>query len=214
MLRDLKLDVFYPYSPERVWQAITNRRVLAQWLMENDFEPRVGHKFRFEPQPHQGVNEAIHCEVIELDEPRSLSYTWRGGLMGKPTIVTWRLVPIEGGTQLQLEHKGFESHAIASRCPEGAIASVTAERSLVPSLPAHHEQTWLDNSMPRAFLETRMAQPIEQRMPFSRGYGRAESVDTVTLNFYLNGGWHGVLNSKLQNLLSDRTQLFAKPRLT
>jgi uncharacterized protein YndB with AHSA1/START domain len=116
MLRDLKLDVFYPYSPERVWQAITNRRVLAQWLMENDFEPRIGHKFRFEPQPHQGVNEAIHCEVIELDEPRSLSYTWRGGLMGKPTIVTWRLVPMEGGTQLQLEHKGFERHGKTTLC--------------------------------------------------------------------------------------------------
>ncbi|AFZ19378.1 SRPBCC family protein [Allocoleopsis franciscana] len=197
MLRDLKLDVFYPYSPERVWQAITNRRVLAQWLMENDFEPRIGHKFRFEPQPHQGVNEAIHCEVIELDEPRSLSYTWRGGLMGKPTIVTWRLVPMEGGTQLQLEHKGFESRA---------IASVTAERSLTRSLLTHHEQTGLENSMPRAFLETRMPERIEPKMPFSRGYGRAESIDTVTLNFYLNGGWHAVLNSKLQNLLSDHTQ--------
>lgn len=197
MLRDLKLDVFYPYSPERVWQAITNRRVLAQWLMENDFEPRVGHKFRFQPQPHQGVNEAIHCEVIELDEPKSLSYTWRGGLMGKPTIVTWRLVPMEGGTQLQLEHKGFESHA---------IASVTAVRSLTQSLPTHHEQTWQDNSMARAFLETRIPEAIEPRRPFSRGYGRVESFDPVTLNFYLNGGWHAVLNSKLQNLLSDRTQ--------
>lgn len=197
MLRDLKLDVFYPYSPERVWQAITNRRVLAQWLMENDFEPRVGHKFRFEPQPHQGVNEAIHCEVIELDEPRSLSYSWRGGLMGKPTIVTWRLVPMEGGTQLQLEHKGFESHTIASVTAVGAIAR---------SQPTHHEQTWLDNSMPKAFLDTRMPEPIEPRMAFSRGYGRVESLDTVTLNFYLNGGWHAVLYRRLQNLLSDRTQ--------
>ncbi|HEY9833683.1 MAG TPA: SRPBCC domain-containing protein [Stenomitos sp.] len=195
MLRDLKLDVFYPYSPERVWQAITNRRVLAHWLMENDFEPRVGHKFRFQPQPHQGVNEAIHCEVIELDEPRSLSYTWRGGLMGKPTIVTWRLVPMEGGTQLLLEHKGFESHALAC----GTTQSVTAR-----SQPTHHEQTWQDKSIPRAFLETRMPQPIEPRTPLSRGYGRAESIDTVTLNFYLNGGWHAVLNSQLQNLLSDR----------
>lgn len=202
MLRDLKLDVFYPYSPERVWQAITNRRVLAQWLMENDFEPRVGHKFRFEPQPHQGVNEAIHCEVIELDEPRSLSYTWRGGLIGKPTIVTWRLVPMEGGTQLQLEHKGFESNA---------IPSVMAQPSLARSLPTHHQQTWQDKSMPRAFLETRIPEPIEPRMPLSRGYGRVESIDTVTLNFYLNGGWHAVLNSKLQNLLSDHTQQIDVP---
>lgn len=197
MLRDLKLDVFYPYSPERVWQAITNRRVLAQWLMENDFEPRVGHKFQFQPQPHQGLDEAIHCEVIELDEPRSLSYSWQGGFMGKPTIVTWRLVPIEGGTQLQLEHKGFESNA---------IASVTAQRATVRSQSTQPWQTWQNNSMPKAFLETRMLELIEQRMPFSVGYGRVENFDTVTLNFYLDGGWHAALNGRLKNFLGEITQ--------
>lgn len=102
-----------------------------------------------------------------------------------------------GGTQLQLEHKGFEIHA---------IASVTAVRSLASSLLTHHEQTWLDNSMPKAFMDTRMPEPIEPKMSFSRGYGRVESFDTVTLNFYVNGGWHAVLNKRLQNLLSDRTQ--------
>lgn len=193
MLRDLKLDVFYPYSPERVWQAITNRHVLAQWLMENDFEPRVGHKFRFEPQPHQGIDEAIHCEVIEVDEPRSLSYTWRGGFVGKPTTVTWRLVPVEGGTQVQLEHKGFQSNAVACS---------TVQRATAPS----HSKTWQNNCAPKAFLEMVSWQPIEPRMLVSKGYG-IESIDTVTLKFYLDGGWHDVLNSKLQTRLNDIAQL-------
>jgi uncharacterized protein YndB with AHSA1/START domain len=197
MLRDLKLNVFYPYSPERVWQAITNRQVLAQWLMENDFEPRVGHKFRFQPQPHQGIDEAINCEVIELDEPRSLSYTWRGGFIGKPTIVTWRLVPVDGGTQLQIEHKGFESHA---------VASTAAQRVSVHSHSTQQLQTWHDSSMPKACLETRMLAPIEQHLPFSAGYGRVESVDIATLNFYLDGGWHAALNNKLKTLLSEIAQ--------
>jgi hypothetical protein len=160
--------------------------------MENDFEPRVGHKFRFEPQPNQGFHEAIHCEVLELDEPRSLSYTWRGGLIGKPTIVTWRLLPVEGGTQLQLEHKGFESHAIASCTPQ----KVTALNQ-----PKYFEKTWQDNSMPKAFLETRRLESMEQRIPFPVGYASVESIDTMTLNFYLNGGWYAALNSQLQNLL-------------
>ena len=199
MLRDLKLDVFYPYSPQRVWQAITNRRVLCQWWMETVFEPRVGHKFRFQAQPHQGFNEAIHCEVIELDEPRSLSYTWRGGLIGKPTIVTWRLVPVEGGTRLQLEHKGFESNVIGCKQQGFAIASDTAQRATALSQP----KTWQDDSAPKAFLEMQTLGPMESRKPLSMGYGRVESFDTITLNFLLDGGWNCALNGRLQNLLSD-----------
>jgi uncharacterized protein YndB with AHSA1/START domain len=189
MLRDLKLNVFYPYSPERVWQAIVNRRALAAWLMDNDFEPRVGHKFRFQTQSEQGVEGTIYCEVIELDEPRSLSYTWRGSFTCKPTIVTWRLVPVDGGTQLQLEHQGFESK--------------------VPQLtqPMRLASTWQDNSMFKASLETRILQPMNQRLPFPPGYVGLDNVDRVTLNFYLSGGWYSALNSRLQKILTDNSEL-------
>jgi hypothetical protein len=122
--------------------------------------------------------------VIELDEPRSLSYTWRGGLIGKPTIVTWRLLPVEGGTQVQLEHKGFESN--------------------VPALsqPMHLSQTRQDNFRSKAVLETYMLEPVAPSKSFSVGFARVENFGTVTLNFYLDGGWHAALNSRLQNLLS------------
>ncbi len=188
MLRDLNLKVFYPYSPERVWKAIANRRALAAWLMDNDFEPRLGHKFRFQPEPQQRLDGAIYCEVIELDEPRCLSYTWRGSLMCKPTIVTWTLEPVEGGTQLQIEHKGFES----------GVTKLSQPMHL-----AHERQ---DKSMPRAILETRILEPIHRGMPFEQGYARIENFDQVTLNFYLSGGWHFALNSRLQNLLTEITQ--------
>jgi uncharacterized protein YndB with AHSA1/START domain len=194
MLRDLKLNVFYPYSPERVWKAIANRRAMAAWLMDNDFEPQVGHKFRFQSDSEQGVDSTIYCEVIELDEPRSLSYTWRGNFTSQPTIVTWKLLPVEGGTQLQLEHTGFESE--------------------VPKLsqPLSMRQTWQDNSMPKATLETRMLEPAHREMPFPPGYGRLDKCDRVTLNFYLNGGWHAALNSRLQNALADNPKQVASPR--
>ncbi len=188
MLRDLKLNVFYPYSPERVWQVITNRRALAAWLMDNDFEPRIGHKFRFQPQPQQGIEDTIYCEVIELDEPRSLSYTWRGSLMCKPTIVTWKLLPVDGGTQLQVEHKGFESE--------------------VPKLsqPIRLAQERQDNFMPKAILETRMLEAAKPGMAFPVGDARGDNFDRVTLNFYLSGGWHSALNNSLQNLLTDMAE--------
>jgi len=184
MLRDVKTEVFYPYPPERVWQVLTNRRALAAWLMDNDFEPRVGHKFRFQPDPQQGIEEAIHCEVIELNEPRSLSYTWRGGFMAKPTIVTWTLLPVDGGTQLQLEHKGLESE-------------------ITPfSQPMRLAQARHDNSIFKATLETQLL-PVSPKMPSVLGYKQFESFDNITLNFYLSGGWHSSLNSRLQTVLAD-----------
>jgi uncharacterized protein YndB with AHSA1/START domain len=82
--------------------------------MENNFEPRVGAKFQFHTKPGPGFNGIVDCEVLEVDAPRRLSYSWRGGWSSKPTIVTFTLVPEEGGTRLLLQHTGFEgSRAIA-----------------------------------------------------------------------------------------------------
>jgi len=42
--------------------------------MENDFEPFLGHKFRFQSNSHSELKTTIHCEVVELDEPKRLVY--------------------------------------------------------------------------------------------------------------------------------------------
>jgi len=40
MNQTVTLEVFYPHSPERVWQALIDRRALAAWMMDNDFLSR------------------------------------------------------------------------------------------------------------------------------------------------------------------------------
>jgi len=184
MLRDVKTEVFYPYPPERVWQVITNRHALAVWLMENDFEPRLGHKFRFQFEPQKAINNTIYCEVIQLDEPRCLSYTWRGSFMCQPTIVTWTLLPVEGGTQLQLDHTGFESNILQL------------------SQPRRLAQNGLNNSQPKAIFETQLLAPVNQSEPL-QGYQQSENYDRVTVNFYVNGGWKIALNYRLKRILTD-----------
>lgn len=112
MKRDLVLERVYPQSPERVWRALTDRRALSQWLMETDFEPTLGHHFTFRAKPQPGWDGVTYCEVIELDPPRRLAYTWRGGA-GKDrpltldTVVRFTLAPEGTGTRLTLEHTGF-----------------------------------------------------------------------------------------------------------
>jgi uncharacterized protein YndB with AHSA1/START domain len=101
--RDLHFEIVYPNPPEAVWRALTDSEALAGWLMENDFAPQVGHKFQFRVKSRFGTERIIACEVLKVDEPRVLSYTWGG----KGSVVTFRLEPIAEGTRLCLEHKGL-----------------------------------------------------------------------------------------------------------
>jgi uncharacterized protein YndB with AHSA1/START domain len=80
---------------------------MSEWLMPNDFEPAIGHQFTFRTDPAPGFDGIVHCQVLELDAPRRLAMTWRGG--GIDTILRVTLEPVgELATRLTLEHTGFE----------------------------------------------------------------------------------------------------------
>ncbi|MEM9923427.1 MAG: SRPBCC domain-containing protein [Cyanobacteria bacterium P01_D01_bin.50] len=85
--------------------------------MENDFEPLVGCKFCFYDRTLPGIDMSIKCEVIEVEEPFRLVYTWQDCMMSQPSIVTWRLKAVEGGTQLRLEHRTRETVLTSARVP-------------------------------------------------------------------------------------------------
>jgi uncharacterized protein YndB with AHSA1/START domain len=106
--RDLTFERVYPHPPERVWRALTDPQVLGEWLMPTNLEPQVGHVFEFRTDPAPGFDGVIHCQVLEMDPPRRLVYSWHGGWAPQPTLVTWTLVPVPGGTRLRLDHTGFE----------------------------------------------------------------------------------------------------------
>jgi len=113
MLDRIHLERVYPYRVEQVWIALTDRHALAEWLMPNDFEPRVGHQFVFQVDPMPGCCNETRCEVLEVDAPRKLAYTWlpvpvSRKLSGVPSIVTWTLLAEGEGTRLTLEHTGLE----------------------------------------------------------------------------------------------------------
>lgn len=104
MTGELKFEAVYPHSPERVWRALTDPRELGQWLMANDFVARVGHKFQFQTRPAPGFDGIVRCEVIEIEPPRRLVYTWKGGQL--ESVVSFTLEPVANGTRLRLVHQG------------------------------------------------------------------------------------------------------------
>jgi len=102
----IEIETHYPYRPELVWDALTDPTALGQWLMKNDFQPKVGHKFQFRAKPQGNWNGIVDCEVLKCEKPRTLSYSWTGG--GHTTGVTWRLEEVSDGTKLFLSHTGFK----------------------------------------------------------------------------------------------------------
>jgi uncharacterized protein YndB with AHSA1/START domain len=108
----IRTETFYPHPATRVWRALTDPAALAAWLMPNDFQPVLGHRFTFRTEPVPPYFDGIvHCEVVELDRPRSLAYTWRG-MAGMDTMVRWELTTVtrDGveGTLLVGVHSGFD----------------------------------------------------------------------------------------------------------
>ena len=114
MQKEIKQSWKFTQSPEEVWEYLTKPELIEQWLMKNDFQPIVGHKFRFTfvSKPDGKYKGGVDCEVLEVKPFSKLSYSWNGGTNdGSRTfnsIVVWTLVPNESGTELQLSHSGFE----------------------------------------------------------------------------------------------------------
>jgi uncharacterized protein YndB with AHSA1/START domain len=99
-----------PHPPTKVWRALTQAPLIAEWLMQNDFRPVVGHRFQFRATPVPGWSGVTNCEVLEVVEPERLVYAWGDGTesdSGLKTIVTWTLTPVDGGTRVRMEQSGF-----------------------------------------------------------------------------------------------------------
>lgn len=88
------------HPPEKVWRALTQSELIAEWLMQTTFRPEVGHRFALTAD--WGT---VDCEVLEVETARRLSYRWASGAMD--SVVTWTLTPEAGGTRLRMEQVGF-----------------------------------------------------------------------------------------------------------
>ncbi len=127
------IETVYPHPVAEVWEALTSSEALATWLMPNDFQPRVGHRFSFRTTPDQMWSGVVECEVITLDSPHQLAFTWVSGPLN--TLVTLTIEPVEGGTHLRLEHSGFAASGKVGFTIRDALASGWNSKILRERLP-------------------------------------------------------------------------------
>ena len=107
--------------PERVFQALTTEEVCKWWVRPGVFDTRewtgdvrVGGRWRASGIGN-GRPYVLEGEFLEVDPPRKLVHTWFvAGVPGTPTIVSYVLDPVDGGTRITLRHSGIAAPAVCS----------------------------------------------------------------------------------------------------
>jgi uncharacterized protein YndB with AHSA1/START domain len=108
----LILEKELPHPPEKVWRALTEGPLIREWLMSNDLQPVVGHKFTFRSMPMPDWDGIVDCEVLAVEPQQRLSYSWKA--LGLDSVVDWTLAPGSGGTLVRMEQSGFRPDQRAS----------------------------------------------------------------------------------------------------
>ena len=111
--RSVVIEREVPFPPEKIWRAITEPHLIEEWLMKNDFEPAVDHRFTL-----RGDWGSVDCQVLTVEPHRLLSYSWTA--MGLGTVVTMTLEPTGAGTRLRVEQSGFLPGTDNDRYYQGA----------------------------------------------------------------------------------------------
>ena len=96
------------HSPEKVWRALTDPVLLAEWLLPViGLELAPGAEFTLKTQAYPGWDGTVNCRFIEIEPLRKLRYTWTVPFLD--TVVTFTLTPTASGTRLTIVQSGFNA---------------------------------------------------------------------------------------------------------
>jgi uncharacterized protein YndB with AHSA1/START domain len=102
-------EILIQATPERVWQAISDKNEMKQWYFDlADFRPEPGFEFSFSGGPPE--KQYLHlCRVMESIPPQKLSYSWRYDGYEGDSLVTFELFKEGEMTRVRLTHSGLET---------------------------------------------------------------------------------------------------------
>jgi glutathione S-transferase len=116
--------------PDRVFQALTDPAQLMLWFNNAscpvkfwEIDARPGGRYLYETRKGSVVVNNVsefkcHGEILEIDPPRLLVYTWIASWHGdksRRTIVRWELSPEGNGTRVKVTHSGLADESAARK---------------------------------------------------------------------------------------------------
>jgi uncharacterized protein YndB with AHSA1/START domain len=132
-------EIHIAAPPARVFQAITNADELYRWFTNPscpakvwEMDARPGGRYRSKTEPGTVVVNGVsqfecHGEILEIDPPRLLVYTWISNWHENKalrTIVRWELTPSTGGTHVKVSHSNLAQEAAARKDYSGGWPGV------------------------------------------------------------------------------------------
>ncbi len=105
----ISFEVDLPHAPQKVWRALTDPALLAEWLLPVvDLKLAPGAEFTFKTQAYPGWDGTVNCRMLEIEAQRKLRYAWSVPFLD--TVVTFTLTPTASGagTHLSIVQSGFK----------------------------------------------------------------------------------------------------------
>lgn len=124
---------------QRVFQALTNAAELGRWFKNSscpaklwEMDARPGGSYGYATEKGtvvvNGVREfECHGEILEIDPPRLLAYTWIANWhadKSRRTVVRWELTPDGVGTHVKVTHSGLAQEEVARKDYSGGWTGV------------------------------------------------------------------------------------------
>ncbi|MGH7628379.1 MAG: SRPBCC family protein [Gemmatimonadales bacterium] len=130
---EIREEVVLRASPGRVRRPLTDCRELVAWWGDpaayrctaRTLDPRVGGRWRAEGTTAQGGAFHVGGEVLEIDPPSTLAYTWEPSWIDvPPTTVRITLTEAPEGTRLVWRHSGFADYPRALEHHRGGLPNM------------------------------------------------------------------------------------------
>jgi len=91
------------HSPEKVWRALTDPVLLAEWLLPVvDLKLEPGAAFTFKRQPLPGWDGIVNCRIVEIEEHRKHAHAHGVGHAPVP-----RAVGLQAGPEAELRRRAL-----------------------------------------------------------------------------------------------------------
>jgi uncharacterized protein YndB with AHSA1/START domain len=131
--------------PDRVFQSLITREQTLQWgsnpafqMTHWEMDARPGGRWRFTSR-ERGSDKIFdhHGEVLEIEPPRVLAYSWFANWHSNPshpTKVRWELSPTTTGTYVKVTHSGL------AQLPDACVGYSQGWPGLVEALKTYLEK--------------------------------------------------------------------------
>lgn len=136
----IEREIFIEATPEVVFEVVSSPDHLKNWWPDDaDFDPSDGSSGRIAFGDPAAGGVVTGFAVVEARAPRLFSFRWthpvgEAAAAGNSLLVTFELIPVDGGTRLRMIETGFREMDWELRTLEAQYAD--------------HETGW-DHFLPR-----------------------------------------------------------------